>query len=134
MRSRRVAVAGATGLVGRCLVQQLCADSSVAEVHGLARRPLDWTHAKLTRHVVDFAALPALPPVDEVYLALGTTIRQAGSQRFFLTTAVNHQRRALLHPDGLIEFGDARRTNRQNHATQQRPPQQSREIHNARVA
>jgi uncharacterized protein YbjT (DUF2867 family) len=33
--------------------------------------------------VVDFAALPALPPVDAVYLALGTTIKVAGSQAAF---------------------------------------------------
>ena len=83
MSLRRIAVAGATGLVGRCLVQRLCADPGVAEVHGLARRPLDWTHPKLTRHVVDFAALPALPALDEAYLALGTTIKIAGSQPAF---------------------------------------------------
>ena len=63
MTLRRIAVAGATGLVGRCLVQQLCAEPGVAEVHGLARRPLEWTHPKLQMHRVDFAALPALPPV-----------------------------------------------------------------------
>ena len=33
--------------------------------------------------MVDFTALPALPPVDEVYLALGTTIKVAGSQEAF---------------------------------------------------
>ena len=56
-----VAVAGATGLVGRCLVQQLCADPAVTTVHALARRPLDVAHPKLVMHVVDFTALPALP-------------------------------------------------------------------------
>ena len=83
MTARRIAVAGATGLVGRCLVQQLCAEPSVGTVHALARRPLDWTHPKLQMHVVDFAALPALPPLDEVVLALGTTIKIAGSQAAF---------------------------------------------------
>ena len=34
-------------------------------------------------HVVDFAALPALPAVDDVYIALGTTIKVAGSQAAF---------------------------------------------------
>ena len=81
--SRSVAVAGASGLVGRCLVEQLCADPSVSVVHALARRPLTETHPKLQVHVVDFTALPALPPVDEVYLALGTTIKIAGSQEAF---------------------------------------------------
>jgi uncharacterized protein YbjT (DUF2867 family) len=33
--------------------------------------------------VVDFAALTAFPPLDEVYLALGTTIKVAGSQLAF---------------------------------------------------
>ena len=69
-----VAVAGATGLVGRCLVQQLCADPAVTTVHALARRPLDVAHPKLVMHVVDFTALPALPALDAVFLALGTTI------------------------------------------------------------
>jgi uncharacterized protein YbjT (DUF2867 family) len=40
-------------------------------------------HARITGHIVDFAALPPLPPVDEVYLALGTTIKAAGSQAAF---------------------------------------------------
>ena len=81
--SRRVLVAGASGLVGRCLLEQLCADPGVAVVHALVRRPLPVTHPKLQEHVVDFTALPALPPVDEVYLALGTTIKTAGSQQAF---------------------------------------------------
>lgn len=37
----------------------------------------------MTAHVVDFAALPALPPIAEAYLALGTTIKVAGSQPAF---------------------------------------------------
>ena len=81
--SRSVLVAGASGLVGRCLVEQLCADPSVSVVHALVRRPLAETHPKLQVHVVDFTALPALPSVDEVYLALGTTIKIAGSQEAF---------------------------------------------------
>ena len=40
-------------------------------------------HEKLTTHVVEFAALPTLPRVDEAYLALGTTIKVAGSQAAF---------------------------------------------------
>ena len=59
------------------------ADESVSAVHTLGRRELALKHAKLTQHVVDFRALPPLPAVDEVYLALGTTIRVAGSQEAF---------------------------------------------------
>ena len=86
--ARTALVAGATGLVGREILQGLLTDDSVAAVHVLARRPLGLRHPKLTTQVVDFAALPALPPVDEVYLALGTTIKVAGSQAAF--RAVDH--------------------------------------------
>lgn len=80
---RVVALAGATGLVGRAILEGLLADDSVAAVHALGRRTPDVVHPKLTPHVVDFAKLPPLPPLDEVYLALGTTIKVAGSQAAF---------------------------------------------------
>lgn len=82
-RTRTALVAGATGLVGREILQGLLADDTVAAVHALARRPVEVLHPKLTTHVVSFSSLPSLPPVDEVYLALGTTIRVAGSQPAF---------------------------------------------------
>jgi uncharacterized protein YbjT (DUF2867 family) len=82
-RSRTALLAGATGLVGREILQGLLADDGVAAVHVLARRPLAITHPKLQAHVVDFAALPPLPACDEAYLALGTTIKVAGSQPAF---------------------------------------------------
>ena len=81
--TRTVALAGATGLVGRAILEGLLADASVAAVHALGRREPDVAHPKLIPHVVDFKALPPLPPIDEVYLALGTTIRAAGSQAAF---------------------------------------------------
>lgn len=40
-------------------------------------------HPKLQSHTVDFAALGSLPGVDEVFVALGTTIKVAGSQEAF---------------------------------------------------
>jgi uncharacterized protein YbjT (DUF2867 family) len=87
MSSRQVLIAGATGLVGRELLAGLLADPSVGSVRSLGRRPLPAdrlaAHPKLHGQVVDFAALPELPPVDEVYLALGTTIKVAGSQAAF---------------------------------------------------
>jgi len=49
----------------------------------VGRRPLELKHPKLHSHVVDFAALPALPRVDDVFIALGTTIKVAGSQAAF---------------------------------------------------
>ena len=81
--ARTVVVAGASGLVGREILQGLLADESVAAVHSLGRRELPLRHPKLTQHRVDFKALPALPRADEAFVALGTTIKVAGSQEAF---------------------------------------------------
>lgn len=80
---RTAILAGATGLVGREILKGLLGDAQVGAVHALGRRPPPVEHAKLTFHRVDFAALPPLPAADEVYLALGTTIKDAGSQEAF---------------------------------------------------
>ena len=74
---------GASGLVGREILKGLLADNGVAAVHSLGRKPVAAANPRLTSHTVDFALLPALPAVDEVYIALGTTIRVAGSQQAF---------------------------------------------------
>jgi uncharacterized protein YbjT (DUF2867 family) len=81
--ARSVLLAGASGLVGGALLQGLLDDPAVSRVHALARRPLASQHPKLHAQLVDFAALPTLPHVDEVYLALGTTIKVAGSHAAF---------------------------------------------------
>lgn len=83
MTGRTVIIAGATGLVGRSILEGLLADRDVLAVHSLGRKASAIQHPKLTAHVVDFAALAALPAADEVYLALGTTIKVAGSQAAF---------------------------------------------------
>ncbi|MDF2465457.1 MAG: putative nucleoside-diphosphate-sugar epimerase [Ramlibacter sp.] len=81
---RSVLIAGASGLVGREILQGLLADDSVAMVHSLGRRELQLKHPRLTQHRVDFSrALPALPSVGEAFVALGTTIKVAGSQEAF---------------------------------------------------
>jgi uncharacterized protein YbjT (DUF2867 family) len=69
--------------VGKDILAGLLADRTVVAVHSFGRRAPAIQHPKLTAHVVDFAALPVLPPADEVYLALGTTIKVAGSQAAF---------------------------------------------------
>jgi hypothetical protein len=58
------------------------ADPSVQAVHVLGRRKPGGAHARITAHIVDFAALLPLPPVDEVYLALGATIKVAAQAAF----------------------------------------------------
>jgi uncharacterized protein YbjT (DUF2867 family) len=80
---RTALLAGATGLVGRELLGLLLADEDYAAVHCLVRRALTLQHAKLICHQVDFSALGTLPAVDDVFIALGTTIKVAGSQAAF---------------------------------------------------
>jgi uncharacterized protein YbjT (DUF2867 family) len=80
---RTVLIAGATGLVGREILQGLLADDSVAAVHSVGRRELPLRHPRLTQHRVDFKASFTLPRVDEAFIALGTTIKAAGSQEAF---------------------------------------------------
>jgi uncharacterized protein YbjT (DUF2867 family) len=82
---RTALLAGSSGLVGRALLPLLLASDSYGQTHALLRRALPNPTAspRLTLHVVDFNALPALPPVDDVYIALGTTIKVAGSEAAF---------------------------------------------------
>jgi len=83
VEQRTVLVAGATGLVGGQILRSLLADGTVAQVHALSRRPLDIEHPRLRVHLVDVGRLPELPEAGEAYLALGTTIKVAGSQQAF---------------------------------------------------
>lgn len=83
---RTALLAGATGLVGGALLPTLLAGEHYRRVHVLLRRavPDIKADARLTIHRVDFARLPtAFPTVDDVYIALGTTIKAAGSEAAF---------------------------------------------------
>jgi uncharacterized protein YbjT (DUF2867 family) len=84
-RPRIALVVGASGLVGRELLRQLTApDSGYTSVHALVRRPIVLAPQGVQMHVVDFSRLPAtLPAADDLYCALGTTIKIAGSKGAF---------------------------------------------------
>ncbi len=79
-------MAGATGLVGREVLAALLADKRYTVVHAVGRRVPTVQHLKLHSHVTDLGAslrLPDIPQIDDVFIALGTTIRIAGSQPAF---------------------------------------------------
>ena len=83
---RTALLAGATGLVGHALLALLLAGKHYRRVHVLLRRaaPDINANAKLKVHQVDFSRLPAaFPTVDDVFIALGTTIKIAGSEAAF---------------------------------------------------
>lgn len=82
--SRSVLLAGASGLVGRELLAQLLAEDGTT-VHALLRRDVPDLPAspRLLHHRIDFARPCALPSAHELYIALGTTLKNAGSQAAF---------------------------------------------------
>ena len=85
MADRIAAVVGATGLVGRSLVEELLADYAFERVIVPARRPFEHaSHARLESRVIDFERL-ANEKIDatDAFCALGTTMRQAKSKDAF---------------------------------------------------
>ena len=74
---------GATGAVGKDLLQALLEDARYTEVVAFARRALGVQHEKLREHTIDFDA-PAtwqeLVKGDVLFSTLGTSLKQAGSK------------------------------------------------------
>ena len=76
-------VIGATGAVGRDLVEQLLKDNVFERVTVFVRRPLGFENPKLSVHVIDFDRPEQWQDLlrgDVLFSCLGTTIRAAGSQ------------------------------------------------------
>jgi uncharacterized protein YbjT (DUF2867 family) len=72
---------GATGLVGSQLLDQLLQDERYAKVIALTRRPLEQAHPKLRQEIIDFDQPdPGKIKGDDLFCALGTTLRKAGSK------------------------------------------------------
>ena len=76
-------VIGATGAVGKDLVDQLLKDDSFERVTVFVRRPLALENPKLAVHIIDFdhpEQWQNLLQGDVLFSCLGTTIKAAGSQ------------------------------------------------------
>lgn len=77
-------VIGATGATGKDIVCQLLDDSLFDEVHIFVRRNVFTEHSKLHVHIVDFQKMDEWKDElngDVLFSALGTTLKQAGSQK-----------------------------------------------------
>jgi uncharacterized protein YbjT (DUF2867 family) len=77
---------GASGLVGSFCLQTLLADPMYTRILLLNRRPSPFAeHPRLTQKTVNFDSLNPddFASVDDVFCALGTTMRKAGSQEAF---------------------------------------------------
>jgi uncharacterized protein YbjT (DUF2867 family) len=87
-------VIGATGLVGSHILQLLLSDDRYGKVLVFHRRKTGVAHPKLTEHVIKFDELNIwrhLVKGDELYSALGTTIKKAGSQNAQWKIDYDHQ-------------------------------------------
>lgn len=76
-------IIGATGAVGRDLLEQLLASEKYEHVDAFVRRPLDLTHDKLHVHVIDFDQPDTWRKDvqgDVLFSCLGTTLKQAGGK------------------------------------------------------
>jgi uncharacterized protein YbjT (DUF2867 family) len=90
----RIAVAGASGLVGRALLARLAADPRAGAITALLRSAGAWRprSARVQPLVVDWSRPDlgaTLPPLDWAFCALGTTIKVAGSQAAFRAVDVD---------------------------------------------
>lgn len=80
-------VFGATGLVGKELINELLENSNFNKVIAVARKPLPFSNPKLEHlHLAGFSQLLDLQEkleADIYFCCIGTTIRKAGSQEAF---------------------------------------------------
>ena len=85
-------VLSATGVVGRELVRELCESPGYDEVEAWAHRQTDFCHFKLCMRIIDFEGISDIAPhkFDEIFCALGTTMKQAGSREAFLRVDVDY--------------------------------------------
>lgn len=88
---RQAWVFGASGLVGRQLVEVLLESPDHARVTALTRRPIGRDHPRLANRIVAFDRLEsqlAGAACHDVFCCLGTTLAEAGSEAAF--RAVDH--------------------------------------------
>lgn len=92
-QSKVALLAGATGLVGRTLLDILLEAGDFSRVVAITRRPLAREHSRLANRTVQFdkiAAQFAGFTCHTAFCCLGTTIRAAGSEQAFRIVDVDH--------------------------------------------
>ena len=78
---------GATGLIGKHCLSYLLASDNYAKVIIFVRKKTDIAHPKLTEHVINFDDLATYKELfvgDDLFYAIGTTIKKAGNKRAFV--------------------------------------------------
>lgn len=100
---------GATGLVGKKVLQLLVEDERYSKVVVVNRSSKNYTSTKVKEVIIDFENLEEhgdLFQVDHVFVCLGTTIKKAGSQSAFEKVDLEypHQIAKLAKQAGVKQF------------------------------
>lgn len=83
---RTAIVAGASGLIGKELVQELIKSDQYRLIYIISRKKSRLVNEKIRELVIDFETISQLKfdePIDDVFCTLGTTMKQAGSREDF---------------------------------------------------
>lgn len=85
MGKKTALLLGATGLVGKALLEELLAEPAYERVIVWGRRPTGRVHEKLLERTIELELIPIMEEekVTDVFCCLGTTIRKAGSRDAF---------------------------------------------------
>lgn len=87
-------VIGASGLIGKSLVKKLLDDNRYSSVKVFVRRTINISNSKLVEHIVDFDKITGWKNKitgDELYSAMGTTNKKAGSKEAQYKIDVTYQ-------------------------------------------
>ena len=85
MAQKHALIAGATGLVGNELLQQLIRGRQYHTISILSRHEVETSSKRVETIIVDYNKLTdqQIPEVDDVFCCLGTTMNKAGSKDAF---------------------------------------------------
>jgi uncharacterized protein YbjT (DUF2867 family) len=79
-------LAGATGLVGSELLEQIINEPAYNKIHILVRKAIEIDSDKVIQHIIDFEKLETFEikePINHVFCTLGTTIKKAKTKENF---------------------------------------------------
>jgi nucleoside-diphosphate-sugar epimerase len=83
---RKALIAGATGAIGSVLLELLNDSDQYSEIHCIGRQEPPIAGEKIKAHIASYDELDQLnfqQPIDDVFCAIGTTIKNAGSVEGF---------------------------------------------------
>lgn len=86
-KKKSALILGSTGLIGTQLMKETLGNKEYSSVYTIVRKPTGLEHPKLEEVVADFSRLHENSEefqVDEVFICLGTTRKQAGSKESFI--------------------------------------------------